>query len=975
MKKHVFIILLLLGISLIGAQTVTGIRSLQNMRFSGKVITDAANNTWVLWEELQLGRYRLYANKFNSLGHEVSGFPKEISLRDDSTRLYEAVASDEFGILLSYSYLGDENRVNMKLQKLFSNGQPMWADGGFLIAEDIDIKRDPVALCANNLGGAFVIVDEALTNAQGPAILRGMNLDSDGTNVWTAPQEITHPSTGKVKQLILADNGHLIMSLTGANSQSFHMIDNSGNLVGNDPLFGQTDLIPYSARMLKAPHGMILLFQDSNVPDSNLGLQLIDADFQPVFSSIKSIWAPPFPLSVQAQNMNDGGFVLIYHSPVSDVMQMHAIRSFRLDADLNEVWPSWAETIVSGHTLRALDTVVDLGSNLWITANVVNGTGNDGRVMLAMIDQNGNQVFHHQSVSSEIQAKASPRLARRIDVAQLFWMEHADDFKVMKRQIFDSQGNEYLAENGEVYKSVLAGEPSGARQFTLGNRSVYIWSETRGIDNRYYLQILDETMTPLLQENGDVLEVLDNLISLEAISKKDELSIALVYTKPDPTGGRKLYYQEIDADGLEIYPDGGILISEGEGPIYQSELGFEYGDSYLFWNAYHDNPFLPRKLKGQRISDGIPQWEHGGRELYFHPNLGGIRAAGRTLAFDEVDLDSGIRVVKALRFTHEGEIDPTWGEEPILLFDDSEGTHAALMTYLISHGDSYVCFSSKAFSSERFRAQRISQEGDLLWGNSGIMIGNPTAIFDHRIMSIHGNDQISLFSLQEHQGAYLHKIDASGTLQFGMAGLQLPGRITGFDTTLVRHADGRYSYFGRDVSQPYHTLKHIVLSSNGSVQQIQDLHRGAIHSSAIQAELAGGQIRLSWTERYIDDLSYTQSSSFSLYALSVPEPTSAEDLTAEYVPGLIISQNAPNPFYESTTIEFKLIEAAPVQLEIFNIKGQLIYSQRLSGKERGDHQITWEGVDNTGNKCAGGMYLYRIKSGRHSAGKKMILLR
>src|SRR5690554_6755098 len=168
MKKHVFIILLLLGISLIGAKTVTGIRSLQNMRFSGKVITDAANNTWVLWEELQLGRYRLYANKFNSLGHEVSGFPKEISLRDDSTRLYEAVASDEFGILLSYSYLGDENRVNMKLQKLFSNGQPMWADGGFLIAEDIDIKRDPVALCANNLGGAFVIVDEALTNAQGP---------------------------------------------------------------------------------------------------------------------------------------------------------------------------------------------------------------------------------------------------------------------------------------------------------------------------------------------------------------------------------------------------------------------------------------------------------------------------------------------------------------------------------------------------------------------------------------------------------------------------------------------------------------------------------------------------------------------------------------------------------------------------------------------------------------------------------------
>jgi len=975
MKKHVFIILLLLVISLIGAQTVTGIRTLQNMRFSGKVITDAANNTWVLWEELQLGRHRLYANKFNSLGHVVSGFPKEISLRDDSIRLYEAVAGDEYGILLSYSYLEEETHVNMKLQKLFSNGQPMWADGGILIAEDIDIKRDPVSLCANNIGGAFVIVDEALTNAQGPAILRGMNLDSDGTNVWTSAPEITHPSTGKVKQLILADNGHLIMSLTGLNTQSFHMIDNSGNPVGNDPLFGPTDPIPGSARMLKAPQGMILLYQDSSVPDSSLGLQLIDSDLQPVFSSIKSIWAPPFPLSVQAQNMNDGGFVLSYHSQVSDATQMHSIKSFRLDADLNEVWPSWAETIVSGHTLRALDTVVDLGSNLWITACVEDGTGINARVMLVMIDQNRNHVFHHHSVSSEIQAKTNPRLARRVDVAQLFWMEHEGEFKVMKRQIFDSQGNEYLAENGEVYKSVLAGEPNSARQFTLGNRSVYIWSETRGLNNRYYLQILDETMNPLMQENGAELEVLENLISLEAISQKDELSIAMVYTKHDPTGGRRLFYQEIDADGLEIYPDGGILISEGEGPINQTELSFEDGDSYIFWNAYHDNPFLSRKLKGQRILDGITQWEDGGLELYFHPYLGGICATGRTIAFDEVDLDSGIRVVKALRLTSEGEIDQNWGDGPILLFEDNEGTHAPLLTYLVSHGDSYVCFSSKASSSEPFRAQRISQDGDLLWGNSGILVGNPTAIYSHRIMSIHANDQITLHSLQNHQGAYLHKIDASGSLQFGLAGLQLPGIITSFDTTLLRHENGRYSFFGRDVSHPYYTLKHICLSSNGNVLQIQDLHRGAIHSSAIQAGLAGEQIRLSWTERHIDDLSYTQSSSFSLYALSMPEPTSIDDPTTELAPGLIISQNAPNPFYESTSIGFKLFEAAPVQLEIFNIKGQLVYSQRLSGKERGDHQIAWDGVDNAGNKCAGGMYLYRIKSGRYSAAKKMILLR
>jgi hypothetical protein len=84
---------------------------------------------------------------------------------------------------------------------------------------------------------------------------------------------------------------------------------------------------------------------------------------------------------------------------------------------------------------------------------------------------------------------------------------------------------------------------------------------------------------------------------------------------------------------------------------------------------------------------------------------------------------------------------------------------------------------------------------------------------------------------------------------------------------------------------------------------------------------------------------------------------------------------SPNPFKGSTRITYRLPEPGAVKLQIFNLKGQLVQEHQLNQKAAGEYHQDWDGKDAQGNRCAGGIYLYKIHFGRYSAGKKMILLR
>ncbi len=95
------------------------------------------------------------------------------------------------------------------------------------------------------------------------------------------------------------------------------------------------------------------------------------------------------------------------------------------------------------------------------------------------------------------------------------------------------------------------------------------------------------------------------------------------------------------------------------------------------------------------------------------------------------------------------------------------------------------------------------------------------------------------------------------------------------------------------------------------------------------------------------------------------------------VPGVttMLMGNHPNPFNPVTQIDFSLEKAADVTIEVFNLKGQLVKTLLNEHREIGNHNVRWTGEDNDGKPVGSGIYFYKMKAGRYTATKKMILLK
>ncbi|MCD4817735.1 MAG: T9SS type A sorting domain-containing protein [Candidatus Cloacimonetes bacterium] len=86
--------------------------------------------------------------------------------------------------------------------------------------------------------------------------------------------------------------------------------------------------------------------------------------------------------------------------------------------------------------------------------------------------------------------------------------------------------------------------------------------------------------------------------------------------------------------------------------------------------------------------------------------------------------------------------------------------------------------------------------------------------------------------------------------------------------------------------------------------------------------------------------------------------------------------NYPNPFNPTTNIFFSTTKnTGNTKIEVYNIKGQKVKTLVNEKLETGDHSIVWNGKNDSGKQVTSGIYFYKLKSGKYTATKKMILMK
>ena len=104
-------------------------------------------------------------------------------------------------------------------------------------------------------------------------------------------------------------------------------------------------------------------------------------------------------------------------------------------------------------------------------------------------------------------------------------------------------------------------------------------------------------------------------------------------------------------------------------------------------------------------------------------------------------------------------------------------------------------------------------------------------------------------------------------------------------------------------------------------------------------------------------------------------PTTSINHNRDLPVNFTLGQNYPNPFNAATRIDFSLAYTARVNLSIFDITGQKVYTLVDGTLGAGHHTLQWSGTVKNGDIAGSGAYFYRLQTDRESETKRLVLLK
>jgi len=87
---------------------------------------------------------------------------------------------------------------------------------------------------------------------------------------------------------------------------------------------------------------------------------------------------------------------------------------------------------------------------------------------------------------------------------------------------------------------------------------------------------------------------------------------------------------------------------------------------------------------------------------------------------------------------------------------------------------------------------------------------------------------------------------------------------------------------------------------------------------------------------------------------------------------LSLEVNYPNPFNPTTTIGFWLPEAQRILISIYSKTGEIVINLVDDYLSEGYHNVVWNGINQSGNKVASGIYIYEMRSKNKRFIRKML---
>ncbi len=477
-------------------------------------------------------------------------------------------------------------------------------------------------------------------------------------------------------------------------------------------------------------------------------------------------------------------------------------------------------------------------------------------------------------------------------------------------------------------------------------------------------------------QTGNVALVEDSsggvIVGWDDLIPRDTIEFTILYK------GR-LRTQRIDSAGTKLWGDEGVKVSldDGRGHRIISAVS-DNADGVVVLFTTHTEYGVSTdssSLRIQRISNsGERLWGENG--ILFDYNIWGHRLLMVS------DRDSGV----ILQYGVDGEAQ----FQRLNALGDTIWTVSSLNGYsnIISDNNGGAILGVSKWLSpyyNRIIANRISVDGEFLWGEEGMVLSDSVGSYSKITDVIIKNDSIvvlywtEVVNLQNDIQTYLQMIRPNGDFIFESGGIS-PSLVS------VSYRIGAGTIESDNNSMIFLFLDNRDESQNAVyAQKLGPMGEILWESSDVMFSYFPRQHSI-----FVKDISYgiidigSDEPMNGIFAQQISRNGNLGEVNTDSVSvnvenrlpkGYLLKQNYPNPFNNSTAIKYILPVQSEISIIIFDILGREISRFERFHSTSGNYSVQWSGTDNRGNNIGSGIYFYEIQTNEFREVKKMLLIK
>jgi hypothetical protein len=925
--------------------------SAENLSFTGKGVANADGSYALAWiAEDNTGQTHSFFQAFTAANLPQTDYPICLPLTSGFDDISSMIATSDGNFLVF-----TDSRVFCKLSP---SGDVLWS----VAATSQYMNLNPLELVPDNQGGAYYSyqIDQNSgrrinrINAQGinvntglhgqilfdhnssfkgmsmlvqqdNSVLCGLNCESQLKLLRVHPNlSISLDVTASVDsgfvydaQLMQVANGELYWIYVKIVDDQYPLqsitralkIDSAGNPLWAEPvdLINQTGTIS-SLTSLELPEGKILV---ANCSESQARIQAFDSLGNTFLhtNNCNSISALENSFSINRISLHpaDAGMVYAAVQRVGGNTSEHAVSAFLID-DTGFVWPQEIEVFRVNQPVYYLYRSSFLYSAQGRLSTVFQET------------QNGMSSLQHRSV--ELSGV----------ISQPFCLRQSVNGVIQDPVITPIQDNVFVA-------------------YVVTDNPEYPSEEKQHI--RY--QIISPTGQYLMDTWGNIMSggAYKKIDYLKALSLDDGMVMLIWAEVKNPFTIRT---QLIDASGNQLWePEGRVIVPNAS--LYGSPLcyraSYYEGSVYIVWSS------TALEIRGQRITDGICQWDSAGKVLVPASSIPPEYYRSSPVAIEDNHLiymhyrNTGYNYghptwLGVLRFDSQG--DPMDGFAPgvncafvrdpqaseFLEFKSAFVTPMGLLVSCNLYNYSWHDTEQNSYIWGSL-TQLVSPQGNILWDAEGwLRLGDKNVILGRDNQGFFFNNT-QTFEKLDYQHNQLWSADA--WLLNSIKSVEVtPGLF------MCLAGDLKYNIFTESTPP--------VWPSDAILSPATNMNRNIIALS--------GNAYACWS-KYRTDHWDERSSQFFLQRLNTAL-VAVDDPAAPSCETLSFLCAYPNPFSATLSLQVLSKNICTSRISIYNLRGQLVKTVFSGNLSAGETVVSWDGKDSSGLDSAAGVYFCRINS-------------